>query len=220
MVIVTNQTFVRGAAQKTLLGRLAAHWSNQTSVDSIWIDWRQVVHKTVDMPGVPAPKSLPQRPMGVASLSVGRPVLAPSSSLSSPKPTTGTPVSRVDQSFRRLDVSTKLSTNQQPALTSSSFPALASTPYRSPICNWPGPLPASILDSSTTPRYRTPTWSTVSSAHRVDQDQPEPTWSAKLATSQADSHPPVDDFPVIGQATKNSLKGRWRNGSDAVKYCG
>ncbi|TFY82728.1 hypothetical protein EWM64_g1283 [Hericium alpestre] len=57
MVIVTNECFVSGAGQNTLLGRLAAHWEQEDG--DVWTDWIDIVNQTADMPGVRAPRVRP-----------------------------------------------------------------------------------------------------------------------------------------------------------------
>ncbi|KAI0066802.1 hypothetical protein BV25DRAFT_1763463, partial [Artomyces pyxidatus] len=55
MVVVTNQQFLRSTGRKTLLARLAACWEGRRGAQA-WVDWRRVVEKRADLPGIPAPR--------------------------------------------------------------------------------------------------------------------------------------------------------------------
>ncbi|KAI0090549.1 AAA domain-containing protein, partial [Irpex rosettiformis] len=56
MIIVTNAYFASYCAERTLLGKLTAHWGDLQPHGSLWIDWRKIVEGSVDLPGAPAPR--------------------------------------------------------------------------------------------------------------------------------------------------------------------
>jgi hypothetical protein len=50
MVVVTNRRFLASGGYQTLVGELARHWESR-SPSTAWVDWRQVLQQTVDLPG-------------------------------------------------------------------------------------------------------------------------------------------------------------------------
>ena len=51
MVLVTQRTFLSGAARQTLLGKLASHWETIAGADAAWVDAMRVVEGTASLPG-------------------------------------------------------------------------------------------------------------------------------------------------------------------------
>jgi hypothetical protein len=50
MVVVSNRRFLANGGHQTLVGELARHWES-LSPSTAWVDWRQVLQQTVDLPG-------------------------------------------------------------------------------------------------------------------------------------------------------------------------
>ena len=53
MVVVTNRAFIFQEGRKTLLGKLAKHWTDSfpERIDGIWFDWRTVAQRRSKLPG-------------------------------------------------------------------------------------------------------------------------------------------------------------------------
>ncbi|KAI0697440.1 AAA domain-containing protein, partial [Cytidiella melzeri] len=58
MIIVSNAFFASSRAEHTLFGKLAAYWEDVKPHDTIWIDWRRVLERTVDLPGAAGQQAL------------------------------------------------------------------------------------------------------------------------------------------------------------------
>ncbi|KAI5119293.1 hypothetical protein M0805_008208 [Coniferiporia weirii] len=76
MIIISSKRFMRhSSVQKTLLGKLVAHWETQVGKPSIWHDWRHVAEQKVDLPGAPGKKSK-EAPSSARSLELGMDALS------------------------------------------------------------------------------------------------------------------------------------------------
>lgn len=52
MVVVTSKCFLRGAGRSTLLGKLEQAWTTQPPPRNAWIDWKAMLSKSVELPGL------------------------------------------------------------------------------------------------------------------------------------------------------------------------
>jgi len=132
MVIVTNRLFVQDGARSTLLGKLASYWS-RGHINDIWIDWRSVAQKGVDLPGFPirrTPKFIAS-PAAVPSMNRQVPTPIVSASSGQTLRLTGQEVAVASNAFSNLTVSMQRA-NPKAAPAQDAFPALVGGKSRAP----------------------------------------------------------------------------------------
>lgn len=58
MVVVASRHFLSNNGADTLLGKLARYWTKTYSDYGLWVDWKLVAERKVDLPGISIPKLL------------------------------------------------------------------------------------------------------------------------------------------------------------------
>jgi hypothetical protein len=101
MIIVSSEFFTCSIAERTLLGKLAAHWDDLGPGDSTWISMSRLLNQAADLPGMPSrpsrmpishPMHIPSPPTAVSNI--------PSTSQSSPQQPQLTGISSVFRTAR------------------------------------------------------------------------------------------------------------------------
>ncbi|KAI0820973.1 hypothetical protein BC629DRAFT_413511 [Irpex lacteus] len=213
MIIVSNSFFVSRCAERTLLGKLAAHWEGPRNSTKIWTDWRQVSEGSIDLPGSRAPHPRPKKSQSAR-------VPPPSRSVAPP------PVANLEPSqliFGNLNTSSTISGFSTSSTPSSSSPrptpSTALPPVAKPFDT--RRLFGSIDSIEATSNYSVPSTPSTSSLQSLPEQM------SRLSMRRQSSNKPkprrVDDpdFPEIPNldppTSQRPLQGQWRQGSKPVR---
>lgn len=128
MVIVTNTRFLLSAGAQTLIGKLLGYWKEKQGAYKVWVDWKDIVEKNVDLPGCVAPRPqlpspAPPPPVAIPNIDFAKLSLndTPATmSTSSGTPSPSTPRSQTPQVPRRHLSSPVPSVTLPPSIPSPS----------------------------------------------------------------------------------------------------
>lgn len=191
MVIVTNKVFLRTTgAQYTLLGNLAQRWAKSRGEVEMWVDWRQIVEQTADMPGVRG-RLKPQQASPIVPFSKAIVM----SSAAKPPVTSAV-----------ICPAMHPPPPKQPTI--NHFPTLGpSASSKSPVIAWNSPTALKAIKN-------------INTSRRMQAASPIPSPAIRIAPfpSARNADKPVDQFPSLtNDKGEKKVQGKWKNGSAPAK---
>lgn len=238
MVVVTNSRFFLSAGAETLIGKLLCHWKEKQGAYKVWVDWREIVEKNVDLPGCVAPRPLPSpappAPVAIpnvdfAKLSLNNSPATTSTDSGTPSPST--PRSQTPQVPQRNHSSAVSSVTFPPSSLSPSgavvpdvfkpkalqgswanitrMKAIKHSNSMSPQSSIPEPLSPIQRHTQSTSRGRL-----RSEASHIRQTTPQSRTESESYPTLPSEETPWREFPKAAAAP---VLGQWAAGSGPVK---